>query len=86
MIVDVRKRLTQSTFGNLPKPAGKICPHCGCQAKAQSSPREHGVTYFYFECGAPSYKQSRSQDAIALLREHGPVESKLGCESLVPSN
>jgi hypothetical protein len=78
MIADVRNQLTESRFGNLTKSAGKICPTCNCQARAKSSPREY--TYFYFPCGAPGYKQSRSKTAISVLRQ-GRQTAPVGCGS-----
>lgn len=73
--MDIRERMQRvSNYGNLPKPSGNRCTHCESRAKAVRSTPE--FTYFAFECQcafAQNYKQSRSHDAIARLREKNVV-------------
>ena len=81
MIANVRERMHREAFGRVVYKSGRICPTCRCQAKANRTTQTH--TYYYFECGAPSYKQPRSQTAIALLRQ-GPETARVGCDEYVP--
>lgn len=63
--MDIRQRCRHST-ARLPNRCGRICPRCGCRALAYSS--THAFTYYRFACGAESYKQPRSIEAITILR------------------
>jgi hypothetical protein len=77
MIVDVRARLRQKQHDRIPHGFARLCPHCGCRARAYKS-KTH-CTYYRFHCGAPSYKQSRSLSALIVLRTDRNRMHAAGC-------
>lgn len=74
---DPRQALRRPRFLCQPRDKARICPTCGCIARAYKSEPE--VTYYKFKCGAPAYKQSRSANAIEQLRSEPRQLHQCGC-------
>ena len=77
--MDPRAELRKTRYGRLPYRSGKLCPTCGCRAIAETT--QQAWTYYRFECGAPTYKQLRTTEAIERLLavDRKTHQAKEGC-------